>query len=332
MKIKLLVAIHDMDYLEHFSRVLSEEYTDLFEVGACSSKEMLTALQEKEHFDIALVDAALCDALKENKVRLPLLLESELSPCTKDCDWKTVKKYQRISRMTKAILGYYAEIAQSKQGGNGNSDIVVVWSPAGGCGKTTTALAYTAKCVAEGKKAVYLDLEPFSSTELYFGSKGKSISAVFEKLDGNVDLLLQSIREEDQSSGIYYFASPENYDDINVLDTDDLEVLVRGCAQSADVVVIDLANSCDKKVQFLFDMADTVLFVVDNSKVCQAKWKQFCTQHNVFGNVNTKAVLVANKGVQWKDSSISRIVTLPLLQSHDPVVIYKTLSNGYFSL
>ena len=56
------------------------------------------------------------------------------------------------------------------------------------------ALAYAAQLVSRGKKTVYLDLEPFSSTPVYFADPERGLTDVFEKLDGNLELLFQSIR------------------------------------------------------------------------------------------------------------------------------------------
>ena len=41
MKIQLLIALNDIDYTEHLSKVLSEKYADRFEISICSSAERL---------------------------------------------------------------------------------------------------------------------------------------------------------------------------------------------------------------------------------------------------------------------------------------------------
>ena len=80
----------------------------------------------------------------------------------------------------------------------------------------------------------------------------------------------------------------------------------------------------------LLALANTVLLVVDGSKLCRTKWEQFQTQHELYGKLREKAVLVANRGSRYDSSLAPSLARLPLVKSEDPVVVYKTLSAGYF--
>jgi MinD-like ATPase involved in chromosome partitioning or flagellar assembly len=208
--------------------------------------------------------------------------------------------------------------------------ITAVWSPAGGTGKTTIALALAAHRVSAGKQAVYLNLENFFSTAAYFPESGKSISRVFEKLEANVQMFLQGIRQQDSGSGIAYFCGPENYDDMNILTADDVETLIKACAIGADDLVVDLSSQCDERVQRVFDLAQTVLLVADASSASQAKMWQFTSQHNVFAKIQSKAIFVNNKGAKLIDENSNKTINLPLAQSSDPVFLFKMLSSGNF--
>ena len=176
---------------------------------------------------------------------------------------------------------------------------------------------------------MYLNLEPFSSSPVYFPEGGKSISSVFEKLDGNVELLLQSIRQIDSGSGILYFCRPDNYDDIGILTVDDMQRLVTSSAKDVDEVIVDLGNSFDQRIAMLMELANTVMVVIDHTRTAQVKWHQFCTQHSIYEKIKPKIMLVANRGARIDQTQ--KVVSLPLVQSEDPVVVYKTLSAGYFS-
>ena len=122
------------------------------------------------------------------------------------------------------MLEGFAELSGSGSGFDlEKARITAVWSPAGGVGKTTAALAYCTRKVSEGKQVLYLDLEYFSSVSVYFSGDGKSISTVFDKLANNAQYApLRGIRQQDSGSGIMYFCEPNNYDDINVLTDEDI--------------------------------------------------------------------------------------------------------------
>lgn len=332
MKIQLLIAIEDKDYMEHLSGVLAERYTDVFEVSVCSAAERLEELLQRRRFDAALLAPNMVEAGMRGAVRLPLLLWDGMEELDRRWeDMGRIRKYQRISSIASQILSQYAGICSAEPGfGESSGRITAVWSPAGGCGKTTAALAYAAQMVSRGKKTAYLDLEPFSSTSVYFVEEGKGLTSVFEGLDHNVSLLLQSIRREDSGSGILYFGRPDNYDDMEILTPEDVTVLLQGAVSDVDELVVDLGSSCDRKTRQALELANQVFLVTDSTPASRVKCEQFRTQHSLYAALEGKLTVVANRGARvasdWKES----VVALPLVRSDDPVVVYKTLSAGYF--
>jgi Flp pilus assembly CpaE family ATPase len=214
-------------------------------------------------------------------------------------------------------------------GGN-NARITAVWSPSGGVGKTTVALAYAAQKSVNGGKITYLDLEYFSSTSVYFSESGKSISTAFERLDGNAALLLKAIILKDTGSGISYFSPPNNYDDMNELTADDIENLVLAVSNNSDELVVDLPSVCDERCRKVLEAANAIYLVTDGTKTVTSKSQQFVSQHNLFERISAKIVLVANKGAKVNDTRFRRTVYLPSVSSNDPVSVYKTLSGVSF--
>ena len=331
MKIRLLVALDDRDYLEFFSNVLAEKYAEKFELSVCSSQEHFTDILTAHRYDIAMVSPAFAERLGDLKIQSKLtLLLCDGNETGGTSEYHAVKKYQRISAIVSAILEQYAGVADSYEGAS-KADVVAVWSPIGGVGKTTVALAYAAQRASQGKRVAYLDLEAFSSGSVYFTQAGKSISTIFGRMDNNAPLLLQSIRMEDSGSNILYFCDPENYDDISILTDDDVKTLVDGCITDIDELVIDLSSVCDSRTKKVLELADKVLLVTDNSKIGQIKLEQFYTQNNVFGNNAPKMILVANRGAAADTTRLSASISLPYIQSDDPVVIYKSLSMNFLN-
>jgi ribosomal protein S8 len=182
MKIKLLIASGDTDYAEHLSDNISERHADAVVVSVCRTSERLREILPAEKYDAALLEASLIEDADLQSIKLPLLLVAEDEDAeTGTGELKRVLKYQRISTLVATVLENYSEISTNKRRINSKkASITAVWSPAGGVGKTAVALAQAAKKQAEGKQALYLDLEPFSSVPAYFGRDGKSISTVFE--------------------------------------------------------------------------------------------------------------------------------------------------------
>jgi len=331
MKIRLLLASSDSDYTEYLSKVLVEKFAAIFEVSVCSNAERFNEMVSGHRADIVLADSNLIELVDLSAVRLSLVFVDETGRTGNlGAGCKRIRKYQRISNLVKGIQAEYAEVsANDETFGSTSGQITAVWSPVGGSGKTTAALAYAANCVSQGKKTVYLDLQNFSCSTVYFQQNDKSISTLFQKLDSNVELLLQSIRQQDSGSGILYFTRADNYDDISILSCEDLLKLIDGCAKGIDELVIDLTSVCDDKTRQVFEFANQIFVVLDGSRVSAAKWDQFQTQNNVYEQIRPKIKLVANKSAKLDASGVNGLFNLPFVQSSDPVAVYKTLSTNF---
>ena len=358
MKTQLLVASQDHDYTDHLSLFLAEYHSDVIDVSVCSTVTNLHEQLNTRKFDIALLEAALIDGSDLASIHLPILLWSQadninhisdgstMSKSTGDDKYdlatqdnaklphgniKRIKKYQRISIMVSSILELYAKSKASQCGMETKiANITAVWSPAGGVGKTSVALALSARKAAEGKQVLYLNLEQFSSMKAYFAETGKSISSALEMLEhgeGDLKLLLRSIRQQDRESALSFFSKPENFDDMNILTTENIADLIEACSVTTDELIIDMSCACDERNRKVFELADRVLLVTDASHTAQIKFGQFASQHNVFQNIRSKTALVANKGAVISDALVDAVINLPSVQSSDSSMIYRTLST-----
>ena len=335
VKLQLLIATDDCDYADHLSNTLAGDHADAIEVSVCSSLENLHEHLDAREFDVALLEATMIESADMQSIHLPLLLWSEEGNIPNiPGEIKKIRKYQRISTMVSSILELYAgETASECDSCTKRAQITAVWSPVGGAGKTTTALAYSAGKASEGKQVMYLNLEPFSSVSAYFSETGKSVSSVFEMLEigkGNIKMLIRSIRLQDNASEITYFCRPDNFDDMNILTSENIAALIDACSEVTDELVIDMSSVCDERTRKVFEHADRILLVTDTTHTAQIKFSQFASQHNTFQRIKSKAALVANKGAMVNESLVDDIICLPLVQSTDTVAVYKTLSSFKF--
>jgi Mrp family chromosome partitioning ATPase len=335
MRVKLLIATGDSDYAGHLSENISELHADAIDVSVCQTPERLREMLAAQRFDAALIEAPFIEHADLKSIRLPLQLwsddeESEGAPST----LKKMRKYQRISTIVTNVLEHYAKVAGDGRGtGCEKAHTTAVWSPAGGVGKTTVALAYAARKAAEGKQVLYLNLEPFSSIPAYFSETGKSISTVFEMLDGhegNIKMLIRGIRQQDSGAGFSYLCRPDNFDDMYILSAENISMLIESCAEVSDELVIDMSCVCDMRTRRVFDLADRVLLVTDQTSTAEIKLSQFTSQHNVFERIMEKSVLIANKGAASGDPPVEKAIRLPLVQSANAPDVYRALSENSF--
>lgn len=331
MKIQLIIATADRPYADHLSTVLMQKYADTFSVSICSSAETFNA---GSHYDVALLGVDFGGESDLSRARLPLLLCGETAEIPEAfARLQRISKYQRISSIVSDILVKYASIAAASDNPGGKkASVVAVWSPAGGVGKTSVALAYAARRAIDGSHVTYLDLELFSSTAAYFPENGKSLSTVFEHIDDNPELQLRGIRQQDMETGIFYFCKPLNYDDMNILSAEDAASLVGAAARGTECLVIDLPCICDAKTRKIFELCDQLLLVTDASATAHSKFDVFTSQNDVFQLIESKTAIVANKGCRTGKKADCPVIFLPYIQTNDPVAVYKSLSANHFDV
>jgi len=331
MRLKVLIATDDSDYSEHLSSELSMRHSGVIDAAVCSMPERLKEVVATRKFDAALLEASFINGVDLSPITLPLMLRAVDGNDGAGAKLSGIKKYQRITSIVSDVLEQSAKVLTVKIGDHLRARITAVWSPAGGAGKTTVALAYAAKKASEGKHVLYLNLESFSSVPAYFAEAGKSISALFEMLennDGSAQMLIQSIVRRD-NEGISYFTRPLNYDDMNVLSGENITALLRACAGMTDELVVDLTCICDERTVRVFDAADRIFLVTDMTSTAQIKMTQFMSQHRVFESIREKVVYVENKCSAPGRASMEPAIRLPHLRASDLSMVHKRLSAGF---
>jgi len=330
MKVKMLVATVDSQYIRLISDNISEYHADIIEVSICSTLERLQETLSRRKYDVALLGAEMVTEADLKSIHLPLLLWSEHeTPSDIPEELGKIQKYQRISSIVATVLERYAKVSKNRHSSDSRyAYITAIWSPAGGVGKTTVALAYASSKIAKDKEVFYLNLETFSSVPGYFNENGKSISVVFEMLDspdGNLQMLIQGISNKEND--LTYLCSPDNFDDMCILSAENINELVTSCALLTDELVIDLSSVSDARTRAVFELADKILIVTDPATSAKAKLAQFTSQNDVFENIKEKASIIANKGAIIDRPLTDITISFPLVQSNNATQVYKTLSE-----
>jgi hypothetical protein len=87
-----------------------------------------------------------------------------------------------------------------------------------------------------------------------------------------------------------------------------------------------MSCACDERTRKVFELADRIFIVTDQSGTAQIKYSQFVSQHSIFQRISDKTTLVANKGAAIGEPYADAVIFLPLIQSADEATVYKALS------
>jgi pilus assembly protein CpaE len=171
---------------------------------------------------------------------------------------KLAERVAASEATSRAIRGEEATSGEGER----SASIVTVFSPKGGCGKTTIATNLSCVFAAEGRRVVLLDFDlAFGDVAIAMGlqtnhSIGEAID-ISDRLDpAAFEGMLTKHR-----SGVHVLAAPANPADVERITPALLERIIDLAASMFDVVVIDTAPALDERNLTILESADRVCVV-----------------------------------------------------------------------
>ena len=299
MILKVAIADTNVDYVGRIADVLGG-YPDV-KISMYTDKSKLELAVTSKNIDVLLFDPSIYTGevgLKSDTLAI-MLVDDEV-PIPETCkSFKKVKKYQRISRVYNKILEYYSEFCPSRGiDSEGKTNIYAFYSPVGGVGKTTIALATAARLASMGKKVLYVNLEDIPSDGFYLPQDGEhGLSLLATQLGENVNfgMKVQSLLQNKSENFFYvnHFDSPnDSYD----LTEDEAKMLLEQLATTSlfNCIVVDLGIGLDKKILSVFDIVDKVVIVEKHDNVSIQKLKTFYDQAHIVNAFAEKMIRVQN--------------------------------------
>lgn len=301
MNIRVAIADANSEYVERLTDVL-EQHQDLT-IAQYTDKHALEKALSAKHYDILLFDPSIYTGQVEAKGALKLLLVDPDEPIPEECsqikNLKKTYKYQKISKIYQKILEYYSEV----HGGDGIMDAtartLVVFSPAGGTGKTTVALSMASALAEMGKRVFYMNVEDIASDAFYLpqADDRKGISEVMSLLGDNIDfsMKIQSLLlvKKDNFYYMNHFNSPN---DIYEMKPEELTELIEVFENAGlfDFIIVDMGTAIDKKTLSAFECAEKIMIVEKNDKVSTEKLNAFFAQAHIVNNYSKKMLRIQN--------------------------------------
>ncbi len=281
MRIKVALLDDDKNYIERLSTAFLNKFSDKLEVYSFSTVESAFSGLIKNKINVFLAS----EAYDINVEGLPMgcgfayLVASNGVQTLKG--QKTVCRFQKAEIIFKEILGIYSENVSDSIGikfdGDGNASVISFFSPGGGTGSTTAAIACAKRMASAGKKVMYLNIERLGNADLFLSGPGNfDLSNVIFSLKSKKSasvLKMESYVKED-SSGVYFYSSPAMALDIMDLTKDDVENLIESIKMigNYEFIVIDCDFGFSAKVIKLFEMSQCIVFVSDGSNVSNDKF------------------------------------------------------------
>lgn len=212
MRIRVAIIEQDTGYLEKITNVFNTRYTEQVEIHAFTVMNRAIEFLQSNRVDMILVDEQIEMQLKmfPSKCNLAYLVDSMGIESVKG--YPAICKFQKVDLIYKQILSIYSENSQSVSESHlnlGGSNVIAFMSPAGGTGTSSMAAACAMQCAGRGNNVLYLNLEKFGSSDVFFSGEGQfTMSDIIFALKGrkaNLAMKLQSCVKKATCGGGFLF-------------------------------------------------------------------------------------------------------------------------------
>ena len=274
MRVKIALLEKDKSYLTRIMSTFGTKYADKLEVYSFTDPEVALGTLSGAKIDLLLAsDAFNIDVSKlPNRCAFAYLVDSMGIEMLND--QRAICKFQRADLIYKQILSIYSEKASSITGFNVSGEeghVLLFASPSGGVGSSTMAAACAMRFAKQGKKVLYLNMETFGTSEVFFRGEGQfdmhDIIFALKSKKTNLSLKLESCVKQDPC-GVYYYAESKVALDMMELSVDDSirllsELKLTG---SYNYIIIDAPFGLSKDMLNLYRQARAIVLVGNGSE------------------------------------------------------------------
>jgi len=318
-KLNLVIADLDESYAKGLAEYINSNHSTTFLVSCFTKADSFTGyMSEQPSVDVLLISPEFYDL----SIWYPLInLKAVLSQgvlCREYSGFQVINKYSTGEKLISEVIHMYSklnplELRFSQH--SRNAELIGVYSPAGGTGKTTIATALSMQCMELGKRSFYLNLESIQSTGVFFNSDSKrNLSYVFYYLkekSKNLSFKMDGIKSTEADSGVHYFNPPESSAEYEEINTHELEQLIKGIKGMGcyDFIFIDMSNTFDTKNYRIMDLCDRIVLVTLQEPISVYKNKVLFNELVKLSNTDKegiadKLITVINKYKDKNNGSI----------------------------
>lgn len=279
MKIKLAILDKDQNYLNRIAMAFGRKYADKLEIYSFTDPVIAMSTLDSSRIEMLLAS----DAFEIDVAAIPK--RCGFAYFIEDADIDSVNgqyaicKYQKADLIYKQILAIYSENAGNLSGlkmGDENTKMLVFASPCGGAGTSTMAAACARYFAAKGQKVLYLNLEKFGSSDVFFSAEGQfdmsDIVFALKSKKANFGMKLESCVRQDRT-GVYFYSQSKIALDVLELSTEEILHLISEIKMTGlyDYIVLDIDFALDKETLKIYRQAYAFVWIGDGRVVGNTK-------------------------------------------------------------
>lgn len=308
MRIKLAILEKDQNYLNRIVNVFGTKYADKFQIYSFTDMDVAFSTLETAKIEVLVASDAFDIDVNQLPKRCSFAYFVDSTGIDTVNGQQAICKFQKADLIYKQILSIYSENAGNISGlkfGDDRSKTIIFEPVSGGVGASSMAASCAIHFASKGKRTLYLNLERFGTSDLFFAAEGQfdmsDIIFALKSKKANLAMKLESCVKQDDS-GVYFYSQSKIALDMMELTSDDVMRLISELqlTGSYDYIVVDADFSIDREAIKVYRKAHTVVWVGDGSELSNSKlFRAFnalnTLEQNADSPIPNRLVLIYNK-------------------------------------
>lgn len=269
---RIILADTDENYIMSIQLKFIEEFYEKVDLEIITDSGYFEQLfLTPQRVDILVVSESLYEGnvQKHNIGKIFLMTEENEEEDTADLNLDRIFKYTSIKEIFNKIINKSANILQIAAAKKNDPQIILVYSPVGGVGKTTVALGICNSLKRNYKKVLYLDAEHFHTFQhLLVNDTPIASHEIYAKMARNGDDLYQEIGHTVRTENFSYLPPLKAPLMSLGISMDIYRNIANGAKRSLDYdyIVMDTDSVLDEEKSRLMVMADKVAIITKQSR------------------------------------------------------------------
>lgn len=305
---KPIVILADLDesYLVTLELKFLKELNNRIELEVITEKEYFEAyFQNPRRADLLVVGDTLYspELLRHNIGNVYVLAESMEIGGTEDLSIHKIYKYTSIKEIFNELMSEGLTGVIEGSAGKKETQVVAVYSPIGGAGVTTIAVALSAALAKNHKKVLFLSTEILQNFQFYLNNKGFLPNEACEVLKSGREHLYAELKDYIRNEIFYYL--PPFYASLAAMGIqfDIYRKFVGDIKESRDYdyIVIDMETGFQEEKASIFSFADRIITVMQQDAFSVQKLENLTRSLELKNN--EKFLFICNRFSKEKKNS-----------------------------
>lgn len=315
LNLEIAICESDQGYAKKLSSYLMSNVYHVISVQVFSNETFLLEFLNNNSIDILLITEKMYLNLQnKTNVKSVMILAEHYINCGL-LDLPYIEKFQQGKNILNKIITYYTSNSNrelvSKE--DKKTELIGIYSPLGGCGKTTISIAIANTLSFQGGNTLFMSLEEIPSYSLLFDKTlESSMSDLFyhvKKKTSNLLMKMEGIQRIDYSTGLKYVPPPLYFEDIINFEEEYWEHLINYLLETNyyDYIVLDFTSNLSKRNKLLLEKCNKEILITNHSNINNSKLTTYLELCNKNMNRKENIILVYNDNNQNKSEIKEKI-------------------------